>query len=222
LQDAEAAPRWSHYVNDAAGAPDRLLGSGGDVASTWGRTAWGSTAGAAPQGFGSQIRFQGQYDDVETDLFYNRFRYYDPDAARFVSPDPIGLAGGLNLQRYVPNPFNWADPLGLGTVNFAGSPALYPAGPGQSNTVTIPYTGSRAQDFAAANKAACIQSPSGNYTQKPPVGPNGEKYTWHHVADYDPATNTGTMQLVLSSAHGAVGHSGGVAQYTAAHGGPYG
>ncbi|EOT1579424.1 RHS repeat-associated core domain-containing protein [Escherichia coli] len=34
------------------------------------------------------------------------FRYYDPDCGRFTQPDPIGLAGGLNLYAYAPNPVN--------------------------------------------------------------------------------------------------------------------
>ncbi|EDT6764455.1 AHH domain-containing protein, partial [Salmonella enterica] len=46
-------------------------------------------------------------------LHYNLFRYYAPECGRFVSQDPIGLAGGLNLYAYAPNPLNWIDPLGL-------------------------------------------------------------------------------------------------------------
>ncbi|WP_068639417.1 RHS repeat-associated core domain-containing protein [Thauera butanivorans] len=59
------------------------------------------------------LRFQGQYYDEETGLHYNRFRYYDPDIGRFVSQDPIGLAGGVNTYQYAPNPVTWIDPLGL-------------------------------------------------------------------------------------------------------------
>jgi len=59
------------------------------------------------------LRYQGQYFDAETGLHNNRFRYYDPDAGRFVSHDPIGLAGGVNLYQYAPNPLSWVDPLGL-------------------------------------------------------------------------------------------------------------
>nr|WP_260265911.1 RHS repeat-associated core domain-containing protein [Cronobacter malonaticus] len=59
------------------------------------------------------LRYQGQYFDTETGLHYNRFRYYDPDAGRFISQDPIGLAGGINLYQYAPNPLVWVDPLGL-------------------------------------------------------------------------------------------------------------
>lgn len=60
-----------------------------------------------------RIRFQGQWEDAETGLYYNRFRYYDPDSARYVSSDPISLSGGINTYRYAPNPIGWVDPLGL-------------------------------------------------------------------------------------------------------------
>jgi len=59
------------------------------------------------------LRFQGEYLDRETGLHYNLFRYYDPDIGRFISPDPIGLVGGINLYQYAPNPISWIDPWGL-------------------------------------------------------------------------------------------------------------
>ncbi|WNG32067.1 hypothetical protein F0U62_45180 [Cystobacter fuscus] len=58
-------------------------------------------------------RWPGQYEDEETGLYYNRFRYYDPDAGRYISPDPTGVDGGLNLYAYVDNPLVAIDPLGL-------------------------------------------------------------------------------------------------------------
>ncbi|WP_262381666.1 RHS repeat-associated core domain-containing protein, partial [Pseudomonas koreensis] len=62
------------------------------------------------------LRFQGQYFDAETGLHYNRHRYYNPGTGRFLTPDPIKLAGGLNNYQYVPSPTGWVDPLGLNTV----------------------------------------------------------------------------------------------------------
>ncbi|MEL1091261.1 RNase A-like domain-containing protein, partial [Pseudomonas sp. OB66] len=59
------------------------------------------------------LRFQGQYFDVESGLHYNRHRYYDPRLGRYLTPDPVKLAGGLNQYQYVPNPTGWVDPLGL-------------------------------------------------------------------------------------------------------------
>jgi RHS repeat-associated protein len=58
-------------------------------------------------------RWPGQYEDAETGLYYNRFRYYDPEAGRYVSQDPIGLAGGLALYGYVVDSVLRTDPLGL-------------------------------------------------------------------------------------------------------------
>ena len=49
------------------------------------------------------FRFQGQYEDEETGLYYNRFRYYNPETGQYTQQDPIGLAGGLNLYSYVKN-----------------------------------------------------------------------------------------------------------------------
>ena len=37
--------------------------------------------------------YQGQYEDVETGLYYNRFRYYEPNIGTYISQDPIGLVG---------------------------------------------------------------------------------------------------------------------------------
>ncbi|MFD8463152.1 RHS repeat-associated core domain-containing protein [Streptomyces antimycoticus] len=59
------------------------------------------------------LRFPGQYADPETGLHYNLFRYYDPETARYLTPDPLGLAPADNPHTYVVNPLTWADPLGL-------------------------------------------------------------------------------------------------------------
>ena len=49
------------------------------------------------------FRLQNQYADREMGLHYNFFRYYEPDAGRFVNQDPIGLLGGDNLYSFAPN-----------------------------------------------------------------------------------------------------------------------
>ena len=56
--------------------------------------------------------FSGGLEE-ETGLHYNFFRYYEPDAGKFVNQDLIGLWGVENLYSFAPNMQTWVDPLGL-------------------------------------------------------------------------------------------------------------
>jgi len=67
------------------------------------------------------LRFPGQIAS-DGGLFYNYHRYYEPQTGRYFTPDPIGLAGGLNLYGYTANnPVNFIDPLGLWGVGVGGA-----------------------------------------------------------------------------------------------------
>jgi RHS repeat-associated protein len=111
-QDA-ASDQIYHYHCDHLGTPQELTDSTGQ--SVWAARykAWGRVLRYEQRQAEQPLRFQGQYEDAETGLYYNRHRYYDPDQARYITPDPIGLLGGLNSYQYAPNPLQWVDPLGL-------------------------------------------------------------------------------------------------------------
>ena len=100
-------------VCDHLGTPLTLHDEQGAV--TWALTL--DSYGGVRQGRGKPqdcpFRYPGQYEDTETGLYYNRFRYYDPEAGQYISQDPAGLAGGYALYNYVHNPTTWTDTLGL-------------------------------------------------------------------------------------------------------------
>ena len=153
------------------------------------------------------FRQLGQYEDDETRLYYNRFRYYDPRIGNYISQDPIRLAGNNpTLYGYVGDCNIWSDVFGLDfkTVDFSGHPDLY-QGPGK-NTVKIKMQGSRGRDFTGAYKEAGI---SGKIKKQV-----DSEYTWHHVADFNPETGECTMQLVKTETHiASLPHKGAVSQF---------
>ncbi|MFJ1430571.1 RHS repeat-associated core domain-containing protein [Capnocytophaga canimorsus] len=67
------------------------------------------------QGDKSFIPFRqlGQYEDIETGLYYNRFRYYDCNTGTYISQDPISILGGFNIYAYVHDVNGWVDIFGL-------------------------------------------------------------------------------------------------------------
>ncbi|WP_085732374.1 MULTISPECIES: RHS repeat-associated core domain-containing protein [unclassified Pseudomonas] len=105
-----------YYQLDHLGTPQELTDYSGDIVWSAKYSAYGKVTSlqlATEDYLDQPLRFQGQYFDDESGLHYNRHRYYDPDVGRYLTPDPVKLAGGLNQYRYVPNPTGWVDPLGL-------------------------------------------------------------------------------------------------------------
>ncbi|HUQ84047.1 MAG TPA: RHS repeat-associated core domain-containing protein [Gemmatimonadaceae bacterium] len=100
-------------VTDQLGVPRELLDRDGSIVWAASFLAWGQVKTASNREVDCPFRFPGQWYDEETGLHYNRHRYFDPGVGQFVSQDPIGIAGGLNLYRYAPNPLNFVDLFGL-------------------------------------------------------------------------------------------------------------
>ena len=113
LIEYQTSPGVYYYINDHLGTPQQLVGQDGSVVWEAGYQPYGEaqiTTGTVA----NNLRFPGQYYDEESGLHYNWNRYYDPETGRYVSADPIGLGGGMNLYVYVENdPVNWIDPEGL-------------------------------------------------------------------------------------------------------------
>jgi RHS repeat-associated protein len=103
-----------HLHTDHLGTPLEASNDAGEITWRMSYRTWGNVVVEGVAEIQQSLRFQGQYFDAETGLHYNRSRYYEPKAGRFISSDPIGLAGGINSYSYAhANPINFIDPTGL-------------------------------------------------------------------------------------------------------------
>ncbi len=100
------------YHRDALGSVQEITDSTGAVAQAYIYDAFGGVQAATA--LENPFAFTGREFDPESGLYYYRARYLDPAAGRFLSEDPIGLQGGINVYAYVGNnPINFIDPDGL-------------------------------------------------------------------------------------------------------------
>jgi RHS repeat-associated protein len=105
-----------HHIVDHLGTVQEMLGPDGRFSWQGLLAPWGELLRTSVARVENNLRFLGQYADQETGLHYNVNRYYDPHRGRYLSPDPAGLAAGLNQYQYALNPIDCTDPFGLGRV----------------------------------------------------------------------------------------------------------
>ncbi|WP_332405585.1 RHS repeat-associated core domain-containing protein [Vibrio metschnikovii] len=132
-------------MTDHAGTPQELCSENGEVVWQGEQALWGyyqqqhllpyrgSREEAINDALYCDLRYQGQIEDRESGLYYNVNRYYDADSGQYLSPDPIGFAGGLRPQAYVHNPLEWVDPLGLAGAAHGGGDVAKKAGYGPND-----------------------------------------------------------------------------------------
>lgn len=102
-----------YYTTELPGHVTGLVNSANQVVNSYSYTPFGTAIDSVEQ-VAQPFRFTGREYDRETGLYYYRARYYDPGVGRFISEDPIGLAGGINVYAYAGNdPLNATDPFGL-------------------------------------------------------------------------------------------------------------
>lgn len=101
-----------YFHQDGLGSVTAITDSSKKVVQTYEYDSFGMGKPSTP--FRNSYQFAGRPWDQEMGLYYNDNRYYDPIEGRFVSKDPIGFAGGLNVYGYVQNnSINFTDPFGL-------------------------------------------------------------------------------------------------------------
>jgi len=101
------------YQTDGLGSVLNLTNSLGIKSNTYSYTAFGLTKAQTGSAINPWL-YTGRQYDAESGLYFNRNRYYNPGLGRFITKDPIGIRGGVNLYSYALNsPSNYTDPLGL-------------------------------------------------------------------------------------------------------------
>jgi RHS repeat-associated protein len=101
-------------VTDHLGTPLTLFSDRGEAVWQMELSVYGEVRELKGWRESCPFRYPGQYEDVETGLYYNRFRYYEPGAGIYVSQDPIRLTSGeCNLYSYVKDSNSWVDIYGL-------------------------------------------------------------------------------------------------------------
>jgi RHS repeat-associated protein len=104
-------------VTDHLGTPCQMFKSDGSLLWECELDSYGKIRVEKGEKVSCPFRYQGQYEDNETGLYYNRFRYYSAEDGVYLSQDPIRLRGGLKLYEYVHDTNDFVDILGLRTYD---------------------------------------------------------------------------------------------------------
>jgi RHS repeat-associated protein len=111
------------YHYDGLGSTTAMTDSTGSTVNTYAYDAFGNVLSSV-EATANPFQYAGAYGVMNegNGLLYMRARYYDPEIGRFLTQDPIGVPGGVNLYAYVgSNPVNLVDPTGLQGSNSSNS-----------------------------------------------------------------------------------------------------
>jgi len=118
-KDSNGQGRFAYFHHDHLDTPIQATDKNGNLVWAANYNVFGQATVTTPAATAdnptitTNPRLPGQYFDDETGLHYNFRRYYDPQTGRYITQDPIGLAGGLNQYTYVDaDPNNLYDPTG--------------------------------------------------------------------------------------------------------------
>ncbi|WP_202704435.1 DUF6531 domain-containing protein [Flavobacterium sp. UGB4466] len=101
-------------INDYIGRPVQAYNETGELVWETNYDIYGDLKDLTGDKSFIPFRQLGQYEDIETGLYYNRFRYYSNEIGGYISQDPIGLHGNNpNFYAYVHNSNSWVDIFGL-------------------------------------------------------------------------------------------------------------
>ncbi len=91
---------WLYHESAYDGSPSLLLSARGQVVERADLDPWGRLRSTHKSN--TQLRRQGQHQ-APAGLYYNRHRFYDPEAGTYLSPEPLGIGESLKAYAYVDN-----------------------------------------------------------------------------------------------------------------------
>lgn len=116
-----------YFLTDAARSTVALSDSSAVIQTQYTYEPFGSSL-ASGTASSNSFQFTARENDGDT-LYFYRARYYSPTYAHFLSQDPAGFHGGIDLYAYAGNdPLNFTDPFGLKP----------PPDPAAGSTPTVP------------------------------------------------------------------------------------
>ena len=133
-----------HYsiISDYIGRPVQVYDDNGNIVWQADYDIYGNVRNLHGSRQFIPFRQLGQYEDEETGLYYNRFRYYDPRIGNYISQDPIRLMGNNpTLYGYVEDCNKWTDMFGLDMLALPAPTGKNPWGSGEIVSTTIPKGG---------------------------------------------------------------------------------
>ena len=125
IYDEYGGSETYYYIKDASNTVYALVNGNGEIVEYYYYDAFGNFKMRdenynliTESVYGNRFLFQGREYDYDTALYYFRARWYEPETGRWLSPDPIGISGGLNLYAFCGNdPVNFVDPEGESFVS---------------------------------------------------------------------------------------------------------
>jgi RHS repeat-associated protein len=178
LPGAAAPLNKVFYTKDHLGSVRELVNGNGTLQTRYDYDLWGGRTKITGT-VESEVGYTGHHHHGKSGLVLTWYRAYDPVTGRWLSPDPIGEAGGINLYGYVGNnPINWVDPDGrIALPAVAGVAALVVAGgihayqianaasqmaPGESAYLQTPLTVAMNVASGVGDAAAITFGPNGS------------------------------------------------------------
>jgi RHS repeat-associated protein len=129
IEQVAADGTTTFLQHDQQGSTRLLTDASGGVIGTYAYDPYGKTI--AHTGASVALRFDGQYQDDESGLYYLRARHYDPTTAQFITRDPLDDETGQPYSYAGDDPLDNSDPSGL---SFWGDVSDWTAGFGDTIT----------------------------------------------------------------------------------------